>query len=58
VPYTLTCADSGQDCPATFTTATAEELMQVVTVHAGIAHPEMTLDAETVAAVQGLVKQS
>ena len=58
MPYTLTCADSGQDCPAQFTTATSDELMQVVTVHAGISHPEMKLDDETVAAVKGLVKQS
>jgi predicted small metal-binding protein len=57
MPYALRCADSGMDCPAEFKTATESELMEVVKVHAPIAHPDLKLDEETVAMVQGLVRE-
>ena len=58
MPYALRCADSGMDCPAEFKTATEGELMEVVgKVHAPIAHPDLELNEETVAMVQGLVRE-
>jgi predicted small metal-binding protein len=54
--YALRCADTGMDCPGEFKTATHEELMDVVAkVHAPTAHPDLELNAETVAMVQGVV---
>ncbi|MEP6761953.1 MAG: DUF1059 domain-containing protein [Sporichthyaceae bacterium] len=55
--YSLRCADSGANCPGEFTTETEEELMRHVEMHAQTAHPEMTLDDETVGQMKGLVKQ-
>ncbi len=39
--YQLTCADTGADCPGSFTAATKEELMEHVKIHAQYAHPDM-----------------
>jgi predicted small metal-binding protein len=55
--YALRCADSGMDCPAEFKTATEEELMEHVKVHASIAHPQLELNEDTVAMVKSLVQQ-
>jgi predicted small metal-binding protein len=55
--YSLRCADSGMDCPAEFKTATQSELMEVIKVHAPISHPDLELNAETVAMVTGLVRE-
>ena len=55
--YSLRCADTGNDCPGEFTTETQDELMQHVQMHAQTAHPDMTLDDQTVGQIQGLVKQ-
>ena len=55
--YSLRCADSRANCPGEFTTETEEELMRHVEMHAQTAHPEMTLDDETVGQMKGLVKQ-
>lgn len=54
--YSLKCADAGQDCPFSVTTATEDELMQHVAVHASVAHPDMELTPETLAQVKGLVR--
>lgn len=54
----LTCADTGQDCPASFTTETEDELMRHVEMHAGAAHPDMVLDEATVEQVKGLVRKT
>ena len=54
--YSLTCADSGADCPGQFTTKTEDELMQHLQVHAATAHPDMELNEETVTAIKGLIK--
>ncbi len=56
--YSLRCADTGADCPGQFTTSTQDELLQHVTMHAQVAHPEMTLDDATVAQISGLVTQT
>jgi predicted small metal-binding protein len=39
--YSLTCADSGANCPGKSTTETEKELMDHVKMHMGVAHPEM-----------------
>ncbi len=51
--YSVTCADSGADCPGQFTTETKEELMQHLQVHVEASHPglEMTQDQ-----IDGLVR--
>jgi predicted small metal-binding protein len=55
--YALRCADSGMDCPGEFKTATEEEMMQHIEVHAPMAHPELKLDDETVGMVRGLIRE-
>jgi len=57
MPYSLRCADTGIVCHGAFTTETEDELMQHVQMHAQTAHPDMTLDDETVGQIKGLVKQ-
>ncbi len=56
--YSITCADSGAACPASFTTETEGELMQHLEVHAKASHPDMKMDDETIAQIKGLVKVS
>ncbi len=53
--YSVTCADTGADCPGQFTTETKEELLQHLQLHAAEAHPGLELSSEQVAA---LVKQT
>ncbi|MGP8009288.1 MAG: DUF1059 domain-containing protein [Acidimicrobiales bacterium] len=54
----ITCADTGADCPFTVTTANEGELMQHLQVHAAAAHPDMEMNEETMAQVKGLIKTS
>ncbi len=54
--YELRCADATGDCPAAFTTATEDELLEHVKLHAAREHPDMTLDDEAVATVKGAVR--
>ncbi len=54
----LTCADTGADCPASFTTEGEDELLRHVELHAGSAHPDMVLDEATVEQVRSLVRQT
>ena len=56
--YSVRCADTGTDCPGSFTTETEDELMKHVEIHAREAHPGMELTPETVAFVKGFVKES
>ena len=56
--YSITCADSGTDCAATFTTEDKGELMEHAKMHATNAHPEMTMDDAAVQEMQGLVRES
>lgn len=54
--YSMTCADTGANCPGAFTTETQDELMQHLQIHAAAAHPEMEMNDETVTAIKGLIK--
>lgn len=46
--YSMTCADTGAECPGQFTTESKEELVRHIEMHAGEAHPELELSAEMV----------
>ena len=52
----ITCADTGADCPFSITTANEGELMEHLQVHAAAAHPDMEMNAETMAQVKSLIK--
>ena len=54
----LACADAGMDCPGRFTTATEEELMKHVQLHAAEAHPDLVLTPELTAQIKTLVKDA
>jgi predicted small metal-binding protein len=56
--YSIRCADSGADCPGAFTTATEDELIEHLQVHARVAHPDMEMTPETLADIKGLIKVS
>lgn len=56
MPKSLRCADSGMDCPGEFTTDTEDELMQHVTLHAGIAHPDLEVTPEFAEKIRELVR--
>jgi len=43
LPYTIRCADTGVNCPGSFTTETKEELVKHMELHAREAHPEVDL---------------
>ena len=53
--YSVTCADTGADCPGKFTTETKEELMEHLTMHVDTAHPGLELTSEE---ANALVKTS
>ena len=55
--FSLSCADTGTDCPGEFKTETQEELMEHVELHASRAHPDMELDDATRQQLASLVKQ-
>ena len=55
--YSLTCADTGADCPGSFTTETKDELLEHVQLHAQRSHPEVVGNAEAAAMIPSLVKQ-
>jgi len=46
--YTVTCADTGADCPGNFTTEAKDELVKHVEMHVAAAHPELELTPELV----------
>ncbi len=53
--YSLTCADTGAECPGQFKTETKEELVKHVEMHAQEAHPGLELTNEQ---VDSLIKAS
>ncbi len=55
--FKVSCVDAGSECPGSFTTATEDELMEIVHVHQSIAHPEINQSPETDAYVKTLVKE-
>ena len=48
MPYSLTCADSGTDCPGQFTTESREELVEHVELHVTESHPGLELTDDQV----------
>jgi predicted small metal-binding protein len=52
--YSVTCADTGSDCPGQFTTETKEEVVKHVRMHAEEAHPGLELTTEQ---VEALIKE-
>lgn len=54
--FHLRCAETGNDCPAEFTTPTEDEMLEHVKLHVRTVHPDMPLDEQTVAQVKGLVR--
>ncbi|HEY5479069.1 MAG TPA: DUF1059 domain-containing protein [Gaiellaceae bacterium] len=46
--YSVSCKDSGMDCPGSFTTESKEELIEHVQLHASKAHGEPNLSAEEI----------
>lgn len=54
--YQLSCADTGSECPASFTTESQEELMEHAVMHARAAHPDLQLTPETQQQISGLIK--
>jgi predicted small metal-binding protein len=55
--YSLTCADTGANCPGSFTTESKDELLEHVQLHATHAHPEIVGNAEAAAMIPQLIKQ-
>ena len=55
--YSLTCADTGANCPGSFTTENQDELMEHVMLHAQRAHPELVGNEQLGAMVKTLIKQ-
>lgn len=51
--YSVTCADTGADCPGHFTTETRDELLTHLEVHVDASHPGLELTPEQ---VDGLIK--
>lgn len=49
--YSVTCADTGGDCPGQFKTETKEELMEHLKVHVDASHPGLELAPEQVEAL-------
>jgi predicted small metal-binding protein len=54
--YKVSCADAGSECPGSFTTATEEELMEIVHLHQSLAHPDIQQSEESDAFVKTIVK--
>jgi len=54
--YSLACADTGSDCPFSVTSASQDEVMQHVQMHASSAHPDMKMTPETAAQVKSLIR--
>jgi predicted small metal-binding protein len=54
--YSLRCADTGANCPGSFTTETETELMNHVKLHAAQAHPDLELTSDTVEQIKSLVR--
>ena len=46
--YSVSCKDSGMDCPGSFTTESKEELIEHAQLHASKAHGEPNLSAEEI----------
>ncbi|MFA7324203.1 MAG: DUF1059 domain-containing protein [Candidatus Nanopelagicales bacterium] len=54
--YSLTCADTGAQCPGSFTTEGKDELIEHVMLHAQRAHPDLASNPDMGSMVQSLIK--
>ena len=52
----ISCKDAGKDCAWSATAETEEGLLAKVKDHVLEHHKEITLDAESVAAIKGIIK--
>jgi predicted small metal-binding protein len=55
--YKLVCAETGAKCPFEVVSATKDELMQHVQIHAKMAHPEMATNPPSPEMIDKLVHQ-
>jgi predicted small metal-binding protein len=55
--YKLVCAETGAKCPFEVVSATKDELMQHVQIHAKMAHPEMAKNPPSPEMIDKLVHQ-
>ena len=55
--FKLVCADTGAKCPFEVVSATREELMEHVMVHARTAHPEMAATPPPPQMIDKLIRQ-
>lgn len=53
--YSVTCADTGAECPGDFTAPTKDELVKHLEVHVDASHPGLELAPEQ---VEALIKSS
>lgn len=49
--YSVTCADTGADCPGHFKTETKDELVDHLKLHVDASHPGLELSADQVDAL-------
>ena len=54
--YSVSCADMGANCPASFTTESRDELIEHSVTHTKAAHPEMEVNAEFMTHLEATIK--
>ena len=55
--YKLVCAETGAKCPFEVTTSGKEELIQHITTHAKMAHPEMAANPPSPEMIASLIHE-
>jgi predicted small metal-binding protein len=55
--FKLVCAETGAKCPFEVVSATRDELMEHVKVHAKMAHPEMANNPPSPQTIEKLIHQ-
>ena len=55
--FKLVCADTGAKCPFEVVSETREELMEHVSIHARMAHPEMAAAPPSPQMIDKLIRQ-
>ena len=54
----ISCSDAGKDCGWSASAETEEDLMAKVTEHVLAEHKEIELDADSIAGIKSLIKES
>lgn len=54
----ISCSDAGKDCGWSASAETEEELMTKVTEHVLAEHKEIDLNAESIAGIKSLIKET